>query len=306
MITSNSTYAEIEEQKRLDEKNIQEFLQRKMERDGRKLKRIFRSRPFYTPQQPATFHSHTTNIHWRILQILMHEEKPSPEQKVMGLDFVVASENQIRYTIISDMDSGKPVLALPFPGNAFFVSAHAIRRYKERCLGDEDLDFMAVCDQLVRRSPHYALESSPAIYGATNFHSIVFRVADGMFLGYYDSEKRVSHLDTFISVDMLNEHQKTLSAFEFNDEQFRKQRDMVLGLIPFDEKLSASMAITQAYLGGKDELKEMSAEDMREFIRLAKEEYDAIPEEEHQRRITEQQQANRERYDRKMMRKGYK
>jgi hypothetical protein len=50
----------------------------------------------------------------------------------------------------------------------------------------------------------------------------------------------------------------------------------------------------------------MSREEIEELRRIAKEEYDAIPEEEHQRRIAEQQQANRERYDRKMMRKGYK
>ena len=67
MITSNSTYAEIEEQKRLDEQNIQDFLVRKLERDVRKLKKIFKTKPYYTPLQPATFHSHTTNIHWRIL-----------------------------------------------------------------------------------------------------------------------------------------------------------------------------------------------------------------------------------------------
>ena len=306
MITSNSTYAEIEEQKRLDEQNIQDFLVRKLERDVRKLKKIFKTKPYYTPLQPATFHSHTTNIHWRILQILMHEEKASIEQRVMGLNFVVASENQIRYTIIDDMDTGQPLLVLPFPVNAFFVSAHAIRRYKERCLGDEDLDFVEVCDRMVRRSPYYALAGSPKVYGSTNFNSVVFRVADGMFLGYYDREKKVSHLDTFISVDMLNEHQKTLSAFKYNDQWFRKQRDMVLGLIPFDEELSESMTSSHAYINGKDELTEMSAEDMEEFKRLAKEEHDAIPEEEHQRRIAEQHQANRERYDRKMMRKGYK
>ena len=306
MITSNSTYAEIEAQKRLDEQNIQDFLVRKLERDGRKLKKIFKTKPYYTPLQPATFHSHTTNIHWRILQILMHEEKASIEQRVMGLNFVVASENQIRYTIIDDMDTGQPLLVLPFPINAFFVSAHAIRRYKERCLGGEDLDFVEVCDKLVRRSPYYALAGSPKVYGSTNFNSVVFRVADGMFLGYYDREKKVSHLDTFISVDMLNEHQKTLSAFKYNDQRFREQRDMVLGLIPFDEELSKSMTSSHAYINGEDELTEMSAEDMEEFRRLAKEEHDAIPEEEHQRRIAEQHQANRERYDRKMMRKGYK
>lgn len=236
----------------------------------------------------------------------MHEEKPSPEQRVMGLNFVVASENQIRYTIINDMDTGKPVLVLPYPNQTFFVSAHAIRRYKERFLGGEDLDFVAICDRLVRCSPYYALASSPAIYGSTCFHSVVFRVADGLFLGYFDSEKKVTHLDTFISVDMLNERQKALSAFKYNDEQFRKQRDMVLGLIPFDEKLSRSMDHSHAYINGKDELKEMSAEDVKEFVRLAKEERDAIPEEEHQRRIAEEQQANRERYEKKMMRKGYK
>jgi hypothetical protein len=60
MITSKSTHAEIEAQKTLDEKNIQDFLLKKMERDAHKLKKIFKTKPYYTPLQPATFHSHTT------------------------------------------------------------------------------------------------------------------------------------------------------------------------------------------------------------------------------------------------------
>lgn len=306
MITSNSTYAEIEAQKSLDEQNIQDFLVRKLERDGRKLKKIFKAKPYYTPLQPATFHSHTTNIHWRILQILMHEEKPSVEERVRGINFRMASENQINYTIIDDMDTGQPVLVLPFPGNAFFVSAHAIRRYRERCLGDEDLDFVTVCDRLVRRSPYYVCATSHTIYGSTNFHAVVFRVADGMFLGYFNSERNVAHLDTFISVDMLNEHQKNLSAFKYNDQLLRQQWDMVLGLTPFDEKLSKTMTSSGIYTNGENELKELSEEEIDELRKIAKEEYDAIPEEEHQRRIAEQQQANRERYERKMLWKGYK
>lgn len=306
MITSNSTYAEINAQKSLDEQNIQDFLMRKLERDGRKLKKIFKTKPFYTPLQPATFHSHTTNIHWRILQILMHEDRPTAEQRVTGLNFVVASENQIRYTIIDDMDTGQPLLVLPFPRNAFFVTAHAIRRYRERCLGDENLDFMAVCDRLVRRSPYYVCAFSRTVYGSTKFSSMVFRVADGLFLGYFNDDRQVVRLDTFISVDMLNEHQKVLSAFEYSDQLLRQQQDMVLGKTPFDEKLMKTMTSSAIYTHGKDELKEMSREEIDELRRIAKEEYDAIPEEEHQRRIAEQQQANRERYDRKMMRKGYK
>lgn len=38
MITSNSTYAEIETQKSQDEQNIQDFLVRKLERDSLKRK----------------------------------------------------------------------------------------------------------------------------------------------------------------------------------------------------------------------------------------------------------------------------
>lgn len=306
MITSNSTYSEIEVQKSLDEKNIQDFLIRKLEREGNKLKKIFKNKPYYTPLRPATFHSHTTNIHWRILQILMHEKKPSALERARGISFLVESENQIKYTIINDMETGKPVLVLPYPGNAFFVSTHAIRRYKERCLGGEDLDLVSVCDCLVRRSPYYVCAPSRTIYGSTNFHALVFRVADGMFLGYYNNERSVIYLETFISVDMLNDHQKDLSAFKFNDQLLKEQRDLVLGLIPFDEKLSETMTSSTIYTNGDNELKELSEEEIDELRKIAKEEYDAIPEEEHQRRIAEEQQANRERYDKKMMRKGYK
>lgn len=306
MITSNSTYAEIEAQKTLDEQNIQDFLVRKLERDSRKLKKIFKTKQYYTPTVPATFHSHTTNIHWRILQILMHEKKPSVQERVRGITFLVESENQIKYTIINDLDTGKPMLVLPYPGNAFFVSAHAIRRYRERSLENEDLDFVTVCDRLVRRSPYYVCAPSRTIYGSTKFHTVVFRVADGMFLGYYNSERNVIFLETYISVGMLSEHQKNLSAFKYNDQLLRNQRDMVLGMISFDEELSDSMTSSAIYTDGENELKELSEEEIDELQNIAKEEYEAIPEEEHQHRIAEEQKANRERYDRKMMRKGYK
>ena len=292
MITSNSTYAEIEAQKTLDEQNIQDFLVRKLERDSRKLKKIFKTKQYYTPTVPATFHSHTTNIHWRILQILMHEKKPSVQERVRGITFLVESENQIKYTIINDLDTGKPMLVLPYPGNAFFVSAHAIRRYRERSLENEDLDFVTVCDRLVRRSPYYVCAPSRTIYGSTKFHTVVFRIADGMFLGYYNSERNVTFLETYISVGMLSEHQKNLSAFKYNDQLLRNQRDMVIGMISFDEELSDSMTSSAIYTDGENELKELSEEEIDELRKIAKEEYEAIP--------------NRERYDRKMMRKGYK
>ena len=225
-------------------------------------------------------------------------------------DMVYKNKNAKFNAVVTSIEerhkTGQPLLALPFPIQTFFVSAHALRRYKERSLGGEDLDFVAVCDRLVRRSPYYVCAGSRTVYGTTKYYVMVMRVADGMFLGYYDSDRNVTRLETFISVDMLSEHQKNLSAFKYSDQMLRDQRDMVLGKIPFNEELSRSMDSSRAYINGADELKEMSSEDIAELREIAKEEYDAIPEEEHQRRIAEQQEANRERYDRKMMRKGYK
>ena len=66
------------------------------------------------------------------------------------------------------------------------------------------------------------------------------------------------------------------------------------------------MTSSGIYTNGENELKELSEEEIVELRKLAQEEYDAIPEEEHQRRIVEQQQANRERYNKKMIKKGYK
>lgn len=122
-------------------------------------------------------------------------------------------------------------------------------------------------------------------------------------------------------VGLENEEIKWQKENEFAEERYKKiidvlfallsedkakQRDLVLGLIPFDEELSKSMISSALYVEGENALKKLSSEEVKELRRIAKEEYDAIPEEEHQRRIAEQHAANRERYEKKMMRKGYK
>jgi hypothetical protein len=307
MITSHSTYEEIAAQIAVDEKNIQDFLVNKLGRERKNLMKIFKVKKYYTPSKPATFHSHATGIHWRILQILMHNKKPTAIERAQGLTFIVESENRIKYTIIDDMDTGQPILALTYPNQTYFVSAHAIRRYRERSLLDDNISFEAACDTLVRHSPYYVCYPSQTYYGSTSYRTIAFRVADGLFLGYYNNEKEIAHLETFISVEMLNEKQKSDSAFEYNDELLKKQRDLVLGKIPFDEELSASLAAPSSIQVKSDEgMKVLTSEEVDELARLSKDEYFAISEEERQRQLDEEQEANRERYDRKMKRKGYK
>ena len=122
-------------------------------------------------------------------------------------------------------------------------------------------------------------------------------------------------------VGLENEEIKWQKENEFAEERYKKiidvlfallsedkakQRDLVLGLIPFDEELSESMISSALYVEGENALKKLSSEEVKELRRIAKEEYDAIPEKEHHRRIAEQQAANRERYEKKMIRNGYK
>lgn len=305
MITSNSTFEEIDKMKNIDEPLIQNFIINKVTRERNKLLKIFKVRKYYTPSQPATFHSHVTGIHWRIFEILMHNKKPSSIERAKGLNFIVESENRIKYTIINDLETGQPILVLPYPNNTFFVSTHAIRRYRERFLGEE-YTFDEACDAFIRRSPYYVCSTSRSTYGCSGYSTILYRIADGLLLGFYDKDREVAKLETFISLEMLNDEQKDLSGFKHNDKLLKDQRDMVLGLTPFDEKLSESMTSSAVYAEQDDGFKELTEEEIDELVRMSQEELEAIPEEERKRQLLEEQEANRKRFDNKMYRKGYK
>jgi len=235
MITSNSTNQEIMKQMALDEASIQEATRNWMAREHNNLVKAFRVKKYFTPKRPMAYHSHTSNIHWRILFVLMHNRRPSSLHRAQGMSFGVESENTIKYTIVNDMDTADPLLVLTCPDQAFFVSAHAVRRYRERCLENKAFSFEESCDALVRRSPSYTYYFSHSVYGTTDHTTIVFMVADGIFLGYYDKNKAIYHLVTFISNDMLNDEQKHESAYVHNKEVLIRQRDMVIGKTPFDE-----------------------------------------------------------------------
>jgi len=305
MITSNSTNQEIMKQMALDEANIQEATRNWMAREHNNLVKAFRVKKYFTPKRPMTYHSHTTDIHWRVLFVLMHKRRPSSLHRAQGMSFGVESENTIKYTIVNDMDTAQPLLVLTYPDQAFFVSAHAVRRYRERCLENKAFSFEDTCDALVRRSPSYTYYFSQSVYGTTDHTTVAFRVADGMFLGYYDKDKAICHLETFISDDMLNDEQKQKSAYVQNKDILIKQRDMVLGKIPFDEQVSASMLNSSISLCEDDEWRQLTDKEVEEIVELVKEEVAAIPEEEKVRKLQALQDENRQRYSNKMKRKGY-
>lgn len=305
MITSNSTNDEIERQTAIDDADIQNALSKWIGREHNKLVKAFRVNEYYTPRKPVTYHSRTTNIHWRMLLVLLHKRRPSALMRLQGMNFGVESENTIKYTIINDMNTGQRLLMLAYPGQAYFVSAHAIRRYRERCLQKDDISFEEVCDTLVLRSTSYTYYMSHSFHGSTDNSTMAFRVADGMFLGYYDKDKKIGHLETFITDDMLTDEQKTNSAYTEDNELFKKQRDMVLGKIPFDEEISASMQKAAIRLQKDGQVKELTNKEALEIIAMIKEEVAAMSEEEKGRILHEAQEDNRQRYLRKMKRKGY-
>lgn len=305
MITSNSTNDEIERQMAIDEADIQNALSNWIGREHNRLVKAFRMRPYYTPRKPVTYHSHKTDIHWRIILVLLHQRRPSAIMRQQGLVFGVESENSIKYTIIKDMATGQPLLVLTYPQQTFFVTAHAMRRYRERCLQVDDMSFEEACDTLVRRSPRYSYYMSHSFHGSTSHATMAFRVADGMFLGYYNKEKGISHLETFISDDMLNDEQKNDSGYMENGELFKKQRDMVIGKIPFDEEIAASMQKASIGLQKEGQWRELTNKEFDEIIAMMKAEVAAMSDEEKERIMHEAQEDNRQRYIRKMKRKGY-
>lgn len=306
MITSNSTNQEIMKQMAQDEANIQEASRNWMAREHNNLVKTFRVKKYFTPpQRPMTYHSHTTDIHWRVLFVLMHKRRPSSLHRAQGMSFGVESENTIKYTIVNDMDTAQPLLVLTYPDHAFFVSAHAVRRYRERCLENKAISFEDTCDALVRRSPSYTYYFSHSVYGTTDHTTIVFIVANGIFLGYYDKDKAIYHLETFISDDILNDEQKHEPAYVHNKETLIRQRDMVLGKTPFDEQISASMLRCFVSMCEDKGWKQLTDKEVEELVKLVKEEVAAIPEEERERKLQALQDENRHRYSNKMKRKGY-
>lgn len=306
MITSNSTYSEIAAQIAIDESNIDDMLSKWVTREHHRLAKTLQTKKYHTPTRPITYHSKETNIHWRILLVLMHKKRPSAMERARGLGFIVESENRIKYTIIKDMVTGQPILALTYPNQTFFVSAHAVRRYRERCYIDENNSFETICDTIVRHSPSYVYYPSMSVYGSTHYMTIAFRVADGLFLGYYDTDKEIAHLETFISEEMLTDQQKEDSAYYHNNAILKKQRDMVLGLLPFDDETSASMLRFFISVKDGDGMKQLTEAEVEELVALAKEKETLLSEEEKEQKIKDKQERNRERYKRKMKRKGYK
>lgn len=305
MITSNSTNEEIIKQLKQDSENVNGFITNKMVRKRNDLVKIFKVREYYTPNHPSTFHSHTTNIHWRILLCLMHYRKANYIERGNGTHFNIDFKHLRLYTIITDMRTNQPILVLPYLPYPFFISAHAIRRYRERYLNNADESFEDTCDKLTRRAPYVVCAASCTLYGNTRFVTVLVRVADGLLLGYFDHNKNITHLETFISIDMMNQTQKNRIAFKFNNERLQIQRDMCLGLIPYDEEQYDSFNCKGSYEINKDGMKELSPEDIAELVRISKEEYFTISEEERERIFNKEHESNRERYDKKMKRNGY-
>jgi hypothetical protein len=154
MITSNSTNEEIIKQLKQDSENVNGFITNKMVRKRNDLVKIFKVREYYTPNHPSTFHSYTTNIHWRILLCLMHYRKTNYIERGNGTHFNIDFKHLRLYTIITDMRTNQPILVLPYLPYSFFISAHAIRRYRERYLNNADESFEDTCDKLTRRAPY--------------------------------------------------------------------------------------------------------------------------------------------------------
>lgn len=80
---------------------------------------------------------------------------------------------------------------------------------------------------------------------------------------------------------------------------------MVIGKIPFDEEIAASMQKASIGVQKEGEWRKLTNKEFDEIIAMMKAEVAAMSDEEKERIRHEKQEDNRQRYIRKMKRKGY-
>lgn len=85
---------------------------------------------------------------------------------------------------------------------AFSITAHCVRRYAERCLGDRDMPAEKVLMQLTKRNACFY-----TVYYDDAGHQ-VRACRDGLFLCLMDERRSILVQKTFVSMDMLKRTQR--------------------------------------------------------------------------------------------------
>ena len=209
------------------------------------------------------------------------------------------------FMVMKDLREQKPVFITDSKPYTIMYSAHAVRRYKERMGLDTETEFVDVCKHMFLNgciNPRIFGDMSK-IYGTSiNRREISVISMNGAYMGYADRKTEVLHAETFLSTDELRKDQSFLDASKSEDLKFWKsvREAFVKGEITSEELQCQSAGYSTDIAVSEGRVIKLSPEEAK----LRNEENKkAISDPEYLEKAKEE---NRQRYNNKIQRKGYK
>lgn len=209
------------------------------------------------------------------------------------------------FMVMKDLREHKPVFITDSKPHVIMYSAHAVRRYKERMGLDPATEFVDVCKHMFLNgcSRPKLFGDMSKIYGTDiNHRQMHFISVNGAFMGYADGKTEVFHADTFFSTDELRNDQLYLDASKSEDLiQWKSAREaFAKGEITIEELESQSQGFSTDLAVSEGRIIKLTPEEAK----LRDEENKkAISNPEYLEKAKEE---NRQRYNNKIRRKGYK
>lgn len=211
------------------------------------------------------------------------------------------------FMVMKDLREQTPVIITDSKPHVIMYSAHAVNRYKERIGLDPETEFVDVVKHMFVNgcSRPRIIGDMSKIHGTNyNHRSINIISLNGAFMGYADGNTEVMHAETFLSSNEFKEDQLFLDASKSEDlfewkkinEAYAKG-DITVGEI---ESQLQKIAYSDNIAISEGRIIELTPEEAR------------LRDEENRKAITDPDlikkaiEENRQKYNNKVRRKGYK
>lgn len=209
------------------------------------------------------------------------------------------------FMVMKDLREQTPVFITDSKPHVIMYSAHAVRRYKERMGIDSETDYIDVCKHMFLNgcSRPRLFGDMSKIYGTNiNRREISIISMNGAYMGYADGKTEVFHAETFLSSDELRKDQLFLDASKSEDLKLWKsaREAFAKGEITSEELQCQSVGFSSDIAVSDGKIIKLSPEEAR---RRDEENKKAISDPEYLEKAKEE---NRQRYNNKVRRKGYK
>ena len=209
------------------------------------------------------------------------------------------------FMVMKDLREQTPVFITDSKPHVIMYSAHAVRRYKERMGLDPATEFVDVCKHMFLNgciNPRIFGDMSK-IYGTDiNRRELSVICTHGAYLGYADGKTEVFHAATFLSSDELRKDQLFLDASKSEDLKLWKsvREAFIKGEITSEELQRQLLSFSSDIAVSDGRIIKLSPEEARIRDEANKK---AISDPELIEKAIEE---NKQRYNKKVRRKGYK